>query len=137
MNDVVLIALFVAIALLLLMSAVLTYLWREHKKLKQDIQALDKKLHGSIDDVAGLCSAAVTVDQRLAFNEMRLTGVLESLHEPEPQARYDEPIDEVQPQGYELAIEKIRRGASVDDLVKSCGLTRDEAVLLVRLHSRN
>lgn len=136
MNDVVLIALSIVIALLLLMAAVLIYLWRERNKLKQDIQALDKKLQGSIDDVAGLCSAAVTVDQRLALNESRLTGVLENMHEPQTPARYDEPIEEEQPQGYELAIEKIRRGATVEDLVKSCGLTRDEAVLLVRLHGR-
>ena len=92
----------------------------------------------SSGDVAGLCSAAVAVDNRLASNELRLDGLLENIaqmQEPSPPAIIEEPNEE-QPQGYESAIEKIRRGASVDDLVKTCGLTRDEAVLLFRLHGK-
>ena len=123
---------FVAIAI------VLVRLWLEQKKLKQELQSLSAQLERSSGDVAGLCSAAVAVDNRLASNELRLDGLLENIaqiQEPSPPAIIEEPNEE-QPQGYESAIEKIRRGASVDDLVKTCGLTRDEAVLLFRLHGK-
>jgi hypothetical protein len=43
---------------------------------------------------------------------------------------------ETESQGYAFAIEKIQRGVNIDELVKSCGLTRDEAVLLMRLHGK-
>jgi len=137
MNDVTLIVSSVAAVLLLIMVCVLIYLFRQQNKLQQDVQALTKKLQGNVDDVAGLCSAAVSVDQRLMTNESRLNGVLEAIREPPAYIPdEEEPVEAEQPQGYELAIEKIRSGANVDDLVKSCGLTRDEAVLLVRLHGR-
>lgn len=119
--------------LFLLIAIVLVRLWRGQIKLKQDVLALTAQLERSSDDVAGLCSAAVAVDKRLATNESRLSDMLETISAPHmsSQPSYDE-----EPQGYELAIEKIRRGANVEELVKSCGLTRDEAVLLVRLHGR-
>ncbi|MGY6277697.1 DUF2802 domain-containing protein [Methylomonas sp. MgM2] len=136
MNDVALIAIAAAALLFVMTASALIYLWRAQQKLKQDVQALTKKLQGSIDDVAGLCSAAVSVDQRLAINESRLEGMLENINMPPTPAEYEEVPEQPQPRGYELAIEKIRRGADVDDLVKSCGLTHDEAVLLIRLHGR-
>ena len=136
MNDLALITLFVAIVIFLLMGGVLINLWREQSKLKQDVQALGKKLQGNIEDIAGLCSAAVSVDQRLMDNESRLNGMLENINQPQVETRYDELIEEDQSQGYEFAIKKIHNGANVDDLVKNCGLTHDEAVLLIRLHGR-
>jgi len=136
MNDVTLIVVFIAIAVLILMTFALIYLWRQQNRLKHDVHALTKKLQSSIEDVAGLCSAAVSVDRRLMANESRLNGVLENLSAPQTEIVEDDVIEDDQPQGYELAIEKIRGGANVDDLVKTCGLTRDEAVLLVRLHGR-
>jgi len=88
------------------------------------------------------------VDRRLAFNDERLqtlseqlarSSVMRPVH-PEPETMpTDFELDEGGPepaQGYQLAIEKIRRGASVDDLVKTCHLTRDEAMLLMRLHGK-
>lgn len=132
-----------AASVFVLMAGGLIWLWREQKRLKQDFQVLSTQLQRSNDDVAGLCSAAVAVDKRLAANELHLSNVLNNIYikpQPTSQPLYEEVVqdEEVQDQdqGYELAIEKIRRGANVEELVKSCGLTRDEAVLLVRLHGR-
>lgn len=124
--------------LFLLMTVMLVRLWREQNKLKQDIRTLAAGLQRSADDVAGLCSAAVAVDKRLALNESRLSAMLDSVHvvQTPPQPAHDEEPEQEEAQGYDRVIEKIRQGANVEDLVKNCGLTRDEAKLLMRLHGR-
>lgn len=118
-----------------LVAVVLIWLLRQQHKLKQDYRLLAEQLQRNNEDVAGLCSAAVAVDQHLAANEARLEGLIDSINA----YRAPKPVSvassiEDQPQGYDDAIQKIRRGAGVDELVKDCGLTRDEAVLLIRLH---
>lgn len=118
-----------------LVAVVLIWLLRQQHKLKQDYRLLAEQVQRNNEDVAGLCSAAVAVDQHLAANEARLEGLIDSINA----YRAPQPVSvassiEDQPQGYDDAIQKIRRGAGVDELVKDCGLTRDEAVLLIRLH---
>ncbi len=123
-----------AVALLML-AAGLIGLMRQCRQLKLQLQLLEKKIQRSGDDVAGLCSAAVAVDQRLAASEARLYQLMDNINQSAPpQAAAVEPDEPAEAQGYALAIEKIQRGASVDELVKSCALTRDEAMLLMRLH---
>lgn len=127
----------IAAVLLLLIAIVLIWLWRGQQKLRREVQTLTAQLQRSSDDLVGLCSAAVVVDQRLALNESRLNGMQEKSCEPQAQLSQEGvTVAEQQGQGYELAIEKIRQGAKVDDLVKSCGLTHDEALLLMRLHGK-
>jgi len=140
MDEPVLWSIAVGVALLFcLITAVLVFLWREHRKLKQQLQTLTAQVQRSHDDLVGLCSAAVVVDKRLASGEIRLQDMLErlSLIQETPFLQIDDEELEQEPsQGYEKAIEKIQQGAEVDDLVKACGLTRDEAVLLLRLHGK-
>ncbi len=121
---------------LVLFAGVLVWLLREHRKLKEDYRLLTDQVQSHKEDVAGLCAAAVVVDQRLAASDARLNDVLDITHAAPPSLpQPSSPIhDDQQPQGYDTAIQKIRRGAGVDELVKDCGLTRDEAVLLIRLH---
>lgn len=141
MNDIVLLSVAAMGVSLLFMAFMLVRLWREQKKLKQELQVTMAQLHRNSDDVAGLCSAAVAVDRRLAFNESRIGDMLAGVSQPqatESSVHEDDGQPEDEPaQGYQLAIEKIRRGASIEDLVKTCGLTRDEAVLLMRLHGKH
>lgn len=138
MNESILLAIAgVAAALFVLEAVALILLWRRQKRLKQEYQILRSQLQRGSDDVAGLCAAAIAVDKRLSENESHLNRMLETLKasaEPRPEALF--PVEEEPQGGYSLAIEKIHRGASLDELVKSCGLTRDEAVLLMRLHGR-
>lgn len=116
------------------------WLWREHKKLKQEHQQLTKQIQRTHDDLAGLCAAAIAVDSRMAATENRLEYLIDHLgsNQTAPsQPDIDETLELDQaPQGYGLAIEKIRQGASLEELVKTCALTRDEAVLLMRLHGK-
>lgn len=143
MDEYLLLAVVSAVAgFLVLMAVALLRLWREQKRFKQALDEVQAEIKRSSADVAGLCSAAIAVDKRLAENESHLYSVLDELSSRQhmvptaPQQEIAEPDDEdVQPQGYQKAIEKIRRGADLDELVKSCGLTRDEAVLLMRLHA--
>jgi len=130
--------------LFLLMAIAIVRLWREQKRLKQVLDEVYADIKRNSGDVAGLCSAAIAVDKRLAANESRLSTVLNDLNTqqyatpPSQQQIFAEDDDvEEQPQGYQKAIEKIRCGADLEELVKSCGLTRDEAVLLMRLHARH
>jgi hypothetical protein len=123
-------------ATVIFVALVLVWLLRQQHKLKQDCRLLAEQLQRNNEDVAGLCSAAVAVDQRLAANDARLADVIEAVNAtyqaPQP-VSVTNSIEEL-PQDYGDAIQKIRYGAGVDELVKDCGLTRDEAVLLIRLH---
>lgn len=127
------------VGLLVLAAVIMAWLWREQKKLKQDIKTISAGLQRNADDVAGLCSAAVAVDKRLAACEARISDAMGDITVPQAQSSpsYDKEPDEEQAQGYEYVIEKIRQGASVEDLVKYCGLTRDAAMLLMRLHGKH
>ncbi len=131
-----------AAVLVILVIGISLWLWLEHRKLKQEIRTLSAQVQRSSDDLVGLCSAAIAVDKRLEANEFRVDGLLENIvqmQEAEPERilldEPDEP-DDGHAQSYESAIEKIHLGAGVEDLVRACGLTRDEAVLLVRLHGK-
>lgn len=138
MNELVLLALAGIVLILLVLAAALFSLWRQQKRLKQEYQLLRSQLQRGSDDVAGLCAAAIAVDKRLSESESHLQQMLDAINAPQP--RREEPVivEDDDPQGgYSLAIEKIHRGASLDELVKSCGLTRDEAVLLMRLHGQH
>ncbi len=127
---------------MLLIGLGMLWLLREHKKLKQNYQQLTKQMQSTGSDLAGLCSAAIAVDSRMAANETRMAYLMEGMNTPKPAPppRENEALAaaaDAQPQGYEQAIEKIRDGADVEELVKRFGLTRDEAVLLTRLHGQN
>lgn len=123
---------------LLLISVVLILLLREQKKLKRDYRALEDKLRLHGEDLAGLCSAAVEVDRHLAGNDARLDGLIDLVNayrSAPPAEPVAAPAFKNEPPGeYDNVIQKIRRGVDVDELVKDCGLTRDEAVLLMSLH---
>lgn len=123
---------------LFVLAVALILLWRQQKRLKQEYQFLRSQLQRSNDDVAGLCAAAIAVDKRLSESESHLNHMLDTVNTPQPQHNELVIAEEEELQGgYSLAIEKIHRGASLDELVKSCGLTRDEAVLLMRLHGQH
>lgn len=126
----------IVLALFVLVVAALVLLWRQQKRLKQECQFLRSQLQRSSDDVAGLCAAAIAVDKRLSESESHLSQMLDAINAPES-LQNELGVAEEDPQGgYASAIEKIHLGASLDELVKSCGLTRDEAVLLMRLHGQ-
>ncbi|MCQ8182880.1 DUF2802 domain-containing protein [Methylomonas sp. SURF-1] len=121
----------------LVILAVLLRLIGSQKRLERELKLLEERVQRSNEDLAGLCSAAVAVDRRLAANDNRLNTIADRVSRPvQASAPQPHPIQEepTPAQGYEDVIQKIRRGADIDELVRDCGLTRDEALLLMRLH---
>jgi len=106
----------------------LSVLWlvRALQKLKQSNQALHEQIESLNKDVAGLCSAAVKVDGYLASHAEKLADVFEKLN------AYQYKEAEASP--YHSVIERVRSGASANELIKECGLSREEAALLFKLH---
>lgn len=66
----------------------------------------------------------------------RLEGRLDAIAgQVEAGSRYSPQPTGAAARGYDLAVRLAKRGAPVDELIGSCGITRHEAELLVRLHS--
>ena len=114
---------------ILLIIGVFVWLIQLHRKLKQEMNSLRETVETLKRDVAGLCSAAVSVDTRLANSNEQLMDVVEKVidfEKKEPQSQSGS--------SYHSAIQKIHNGANAEDLIKQCGLAREEAALLIRLH---
>ena len=114
----------------------LIWLWYDLHKLKQNYRLLTDNLRRNSDDIAGLCSAAVELDQHLARSDEHLLNIIEQINNLSLSQLSNDTAATIEPaSGYDTAIQKIRGGADVEELVKACGgMTRDEAVLLIRLH---
>ncbi len=95
-------------------------------KLKKEIDQLTEYVNRNNKDIAGLCSAAITIDTRLTDNTDQLKEFAQKVAEVQRVENTAQP--------YFSVIQKIRAGAGVQDLMQNSGLSRDEAVLLIRLH---
>lgn len=124
MINVLLISLIVIIFILV---AALVWVVLEQIKLKQDYAQLSNNIERHNKDIAGLCSAALSVDNRISRNDEQLKAVVEQAIEVEQEGQQSN-------QSYEDAIQRVRHGESVEELVQHCGLSREEAELLIRLH---
>lgn len=94
----------------------------EHRLV--DIQTL---LEQSQSDVAALCTGAVGVARRIN----RIEGKLRIQNERQDQLELHEPNHQV----YGQAVRMARKGADLDELVSTCGLSRGEAELIVLLNN--
>ena len=101
--------------LALFQSALLFHLWRQSTQLKQRIQTLSHGAAHAITDVP--TSLLVTALGRLERQ-------LRQLEQQPPPAR----------QSYELAQQLAREGADLEQLTSRCGLSRDEAKLVLQMH---
>lgn len=102
-------------------------------RLKRECANLTVIVDSNKNDIYGLCSAALTVNENTASTH-------EQLHELKQQLTHlTDKISELE-QGdfmnnpYNVDIRKIRSGASVEELMKQSDLSYDEAALLIRLH---
>ena len=120
-NWLLLIGAVVALLAFLLVFLLLRLRLREEEgeRLRQEVQRLR-------DDLGALCSGAVGVSERVARIEQKLQRVSER------QEQMGSTTPESQP--YDQAVELARKGASAEELVKQCGLTKGEADLVVMMH---
>jgi cell division protein FtsL len=117
----------VALAIALVWLAVkCTKFKREQEELAEIVNSLN-------NDLNDLQSVINVVNERCMATDLRINGL-------DNQARLlAKKVDEFQPSeasnhAYSQAIQKVRSGASVAELMQSSGLSQDEATLLVRLH---
>ncbi len=109
---------------------VLIWLVIQNKKLKQETLKLRSFIERNNKDIAGLCSAGVSVDSRITDNNEQLLEIEEKVSD----FKYKEQEPSSTP-SYQLAIQRIHNGANVEELIQHCQLSREEALLLVRMHS--
>lgn len=142
MNEILLIS---SILMAVTLFIALVWVVFSYKKLKQELSILRDDVERNNKDIAGLCSAAVSVDSRLLSSSEQLKGVVEKVMDSHEQLkdivekvtgfeRHGQQESSSQP--YHSAIQRIHDGASAEELIKQCGLSRDEAVLLIRLHGK-
>ena len=104
----------------------LVWLIRTHLKLKHDYQVLADIVHGNNNDIADLCAATLAADGRIAATDEQIGVLCAKISD----YQHNEPSTHP----YSLAIQKVRSGASVSELMQNSGLSQDEAALLIRLH---
>lgn len=110
-----------AAALLQVILAIAGYRSRaERRQREQDLRGLQKALMAANGENTAL-------GKRLGMLERHMAN----LPAPPPEARMQgAPIG----QAYEVAVNLVRRGTSVEELISTCGLTHGEADLIMRLY---
>jgi hypothetical protein len=86
--------------------------------LRHRIEQLEQEL-------GALCSASVGAGEHVVKLEQQVQRMVERQNQMEMRATTDRP--------YSQASQLVNKGADIDELVDSCGLTRGEAELLVHM----
>lgn len=117
----------IVLAVLSLIMTLLVWLIFAYLKLKRQYLALQEEVSNHNRDISGLCSAAISVDGRISDANDLLSVLDAKIAEFEQlQQSAEEP--------YQNVIEEVRRGVDVKELMQKFSISRDEAVLLIRLH---
>jgi ABC-type phosphate transport system ATPase subunit len=134
-DDILLIGL--SVITVALLATVFAFVWlsRSVSQLKRECSTLTAIVNSNKNDIYGLCSAALTVNENtVSANEQlhelkqQITHVVEKMREFEQ--------SDFMNSAYNVDIRKIRDGANVDDLMRQSELSYDEAALLIRLHGK-
>ena len=111
------------------------WLSRLYLTLKQHYTALEAVTQSNKNDIFGLCSAALSVNENTGTIHEKLHEVRQQLSQiSEKMSAFSqyEPIDPSSP--YYVDIRKVRDGASIEELMRQSEISYDEAALLIRLH---
>ena len=129
--------------MLVILSIAFIFLAISYGRIKKENSHLFRQLGSINKDLSGLCSAAVNIDSRLSeeseqLNDLyrRVDGSNEitgSIHAGKEVPAMYRDEDSNKP-AYKGVIEKVQEGASEKKLIKECGLSREEAALLIKLH---
>lgn len=90
----------------------------------RDMQSLMSQLDESRNETRGLAELTAGLATQLAALQQKL----------EERAQLAQAGVVANSGGIDLAVRLARQGSNVDDIVKTCGVTRNEAQLLARLH---
>jgi HAMP domain-containing protein len=103
------------LVLALAQSAALLAMWRQSQRLQQRIERMAS-------------------DTAHGFTDVPTSMLVAALGRVERQIRHAEQQPPPTRQSYELAQHLARDGAGLDQLVNRCGLSRDEARLVLQMH---
>jgi hypothetical protein len=98
---------------------------RSHKDVAETLQDAQQRLKQMEQELGALCSAAAGAGDHLLKLEQKVKRIIERQNLLELRASTDRP--------YTQASQLVHRGADIEELVDSCGLTRGEAELLVMM----
>ncbi|MEE9494493.1 MAG: DUF2802 domain-containing protein [Gammaproteobacteria bacterium] len=101
-------------------------LYRDNQSLIDKVIEQSQRLTRLENDLAALCKASNGEGSHIVKLEQRVRGLIERQEILELRAQKNQP--------YSRASQLAHEGASIDDLVNGCGLSRAEAELVIMLH---
>jgi hypothetical protein len=115
---------------------ILALIWFAHKlaKLKSDYEALAEFVHTLNNEFRDLSNAAMAVDERVIASELRVNAFNSQFGQLAEKINTIQHNEAASQHPYSQAIQKVHRGATVNELMQTSGLSQDEALLLIRLH---
>jgi len=137
---------FISIEIMMIVMAVmvaantiaLIMLVRSHLKLKFNHQVLTEFIQNHNNDITELYTFAQSVDDYKDVTDQQMNRLYKKITEtksaPQVNSQAKIQINEPSNHPYNLVIQQVRSGASVNDLMQNSGLSQDEAALLIRLH---
>jgi len=115
----------VAVLGVILQSLVLLHVWRNHQELAEKFRDSGHRLQQVEQELSALCSASVGAGDHVVKLEHQVHRIIERQDMLELRAGSERP--------YSQASQLVNKGADIDELVDTCGLTRGEAELLVMM----
>lgn len=109
----------------LLQSLVVLRLRRGHRDVAEILRKAQQRLQEMEQELGALCSAAVGAGDHVVKLEQKVKRIIERQNLLELRASADRP--------YTQASQMVNRGANIEELVETFGLTRGEAELLVMM----
>lgn len=134
-DDFVLIGFSIFAVAIASLTLAVVWLSRLIKQLKRECANLAAIVESNKNDLFGLCSAAITVNETTAKTHEQLHELKQQLSHVVDKVTELERTDFVN-SAYNVDIRKIRDGANAEDLMKQSELSYDEAALLIRLHGK-
>ena len=102
-------------------------LMRWRRAAQRDTQRIFEQMDIALTDIRALAELTTSLAARVEALSQRMDNASRAAPPPAtPGVR-----------GYEIATRMARSGSNAEELVKSCGLTRHEAELVMRLHGMN
>lgn len=94
-------------------------------ELAYDSRNLRERLQQIEQEIGALCSASMGAGEHVVRLEQQVQRIVERQNQLDMRVNVERP--------YSRATQLVTRGADIDELVETCGLTRGEAELLVMM----
>jgi len=98
---------------------------REHAALRDACRNAGERVHQLEQELGALCNASVGAGEHVLRLEQQMQRIVERQNGLEMRSVSNRP--------YNQASQLVNKGANIDELVDTCGLTRGEAELLVMM----